>query len=548
MPSLVLITALALPIVGALALLFLDVPEQSERRWDSLPVLLTLTTVVAVLSLPESPVSWVQALRWLPPELGASPTLFADGLALRFVALLGLLGVAGTLAGGHVPGRDWGAALLVWGGAMGMVLAGNMLTLVLTWVICDVGVLMAALQSDDSLSGVLHRVAVNAAGGLVLVGSLITLSGLGAPGLGSEIAALPPRWLALFFLAGVIRAGVYPFHRSVYRSTDGPLLPGVVARVALALAGAYLWLRGLPILQDRIEWWSFLVIGGGLVALLSALLAWGTQDLRQLIPWLVGFQLGVILLNLGLSSHVTILLATLEFINLALAVTVLGVTAGMAAPMGRAARIWNRGLAFLALASLLGLPPTLGFVTRWGLYRHAVETASLATVLPVAVASGLLVAPLVAGLRRVEAPVPAGGSWPLVGSLLVGIPLLLVCVQPLLLAPLLAPLSDVPPYPVMAGLIRAADSALSVRVILMILIPVLSGYSLDRVHASLEESRAMSAFWRFLDLHWLYDLLVGAVVRAAAALGIILIFLQASSTVEWAILVALILLLLILRR
>jgi multicomponent Na+:H+ antiporter subunit A len=548
MPSLVLTTIIALPIVGALALLFLDVPEKLEGRWDSLPVLLTLTMVAAVLSLAEGPTSWVQALRWLPSALSAPPTLSADALGLRFAALLGLLGVAGTLAGGHIPGRHWGAAFLVWSGAMGMVVAGNLLTLVLAWVICDAGVLVAALQSDDSLSGVLHRVAVNAAGALMLLGGLIVLNGLGAPGLDSEIAALPPRWLALFFVAGVIRAGVYPFHRSAYRSTDGPLLPAVVARVALALAGTYLWLRGLPILQDRIEWWSFLVIGGGLVALLSALLAWGARDLRQLIPWLVGFQLGIILLNLGLGSHVTILLATLELINLALAVTVLGVTAGMAAPVGRAARIWNRGLAFLALASLLGLPPTLGFVTRWGLYRHAIETASLATVLPVAVAGGLLVAPLVAGLRRATAPAAADGSWSPVGSLLVGIPLLLACAQPLLLAPLLAPLSDVPPYPVMAGFIRAADSALSVRIILMILIPVLGGYSLERVHASLGESHAMSALWRFLDLHWLYELLVGAAVRAAVALGIILLFLQASSTVGWAILVGLILLLLVLRR
>jgi len=452
-----------------------------------------------------------------------------------------------TLSGSSISGRQWGAAILVWGGALGMVLADNLLTLFFGWMMCDAGILIASLQAKEPLTGIVNRIVVNLAGGMALLGGAIALRGQEATGLAHTISALPFRWLVWFLIAGAVRAGMYPFHRSTYPSTRSFLQPFALARVSVVLAGTYLWLRGLPAFQIQAAWWPFIVAAGGFIALISGLLAWSTRGSQQLLARIVEFELGVMLLNLGLNTHTTRLMAALELFNAVLGVAVLGTTIGAATQSGRIKRIWNQVLTFAALASILGLPPTVGFVARWGLYRHAWETASLSVVLPVAVAGGLLVAPLLNVLRSNEAVQSPIRGWQLAGTLLVGGVLIVVSVQPLFLSFILDPLVRVSPYPVMRSLIRGVDSGLGMRIVLLLLIPVLLGYSLDQVYASLGKSRAMEAISRFLDLGWLYEVLISAAVRAAIALGIILAFLQASSTVEWAILAVLILLLILLR-
>ena len=546
MPGLVLATILALPFIGALALLFLDVPPSGEPRRDSLPLLLVLTTFVAALSLPHIPLRWPEATQWLPFGLNAPLTLRINEVRHPFLWALGLVGIATTLSGAATPGRRWSGAVLVWGGALVMVLADNLLSLFLGWLMCDVGVLIAALQ-NESLSGILNRVVVNLAGGLILIGGALALRGRGVSGLAQSVNALPFRWLVLFLIAGAIRAGVYPFHRSAYPSTHAPLQPFALARVSAVLAGTYLWLQGWPALQLHDARWSLIVIAGGFIALISGLLAWGARNAASLLVDVIAFELGVILLNLGLNTHVTRLLALLELANVVLGVAVLGIAVGAATSTKRSERIVHQALIFLALAALLGLPPTVGFVARWGLYRHALETAALSTALPVAVASGLLVAPLLSLLRgQAAADAPAQG-WQYAGTLLLGGALLLVSAQPLLLSPVLAPLVQMSPYSMMRSLVRGASSGMGMRITLLLLVPVLFGYSLDQVHASLTKSQTLEAISRFLDLGWLYELLVSATLRAVIALGIILAFLQASSTVEWAMLAGLILLLILLR-
>ena len=547
MPGLVLIISLILPLVGAFVLLFLDVSSESAPRRDSLPVLFVLTTFVATLSLPHFPLRWEQATEWLPFGLDAPLVLATDAFRTPFLWALGLVGTATTLSGAAVSGRRWSAAILIWGGALIMVLADNLLTLFVGWLACDVGILIAALQADEPLIGVLNRVVVNLVGGLAFIGGALALRGQEVSGLAQAVNALPPRWLALFLVAGAVRAGVYPLHRSAYPPLRGTLQPFALARISTVLAGTYLWFRGLPALQIQDTWWSFILLAGGLITLISGLLAWNSRGVEQLLPRIVAFELGVVLLNLGMDTHVARLMATLELVNVVLSVAVLGITIGAATDVGRVERVWNQALAFLATASILGLPPTVGFVARWGLYRHALETASLSVVLPVAVACGLLVAPLWNALRTRKVPDEAARGWQWAGSLFLGGVLILLSVQPLLLAPLLDPFVQVSPYPVMRSLVRGVSPGVSLRVVLLLLVPILFGYSLDQAYVSLKRSRAMEALSRFLDLGWLYELLVSAALRAAIALGIILAFLQASSVVEWVILAVLVLLLILLR-
>ncbi|RME48265.1 MAG: hypothetical protein D6791_03735, partial [Chloroflexi bacterium] len=271
---------------------------------------------------------------------------------------------------------------------------------------------------------------------------------------------------------------------------------------------------------------------------------------RGLFPWLVGFELGVIVLALGFAAPNPTIVPALEMMNLLIAGSVFGLSLYINGGLeGRLARGWTQGLTFLAMASLLGLPPTPGFVARWALYRQAVEAGNVAPVLPIAVASGLLVPALLAAVREAN-------RWParrlpphaVVGLTIVGLPLAFLSAQPLFLSPVLDILTKLASYPIIAPLIRSADSRLSAKVIALILIPVLAGYSLDRVHDRWRAQNRFTWLWRLLSLEWLYDLLASTVLRAAIAVSILLTILELGSRMGVFVIVGLLLVLLMLRR
>lgn len=135
-----------------------------------------------------------------------------------------------------------------------------------------------------------------------------------------------------------------------------------------------------------------------------------------------------------------------------------------------------------------------------------------------------------------------------IGLTILGLPLLLVSAQPLILAPILDIVTSVTSYSVMVRLIRGASASESAQILALIVVPVLVGYSLDRVHDRSRAYSQLDSLWRFLSLRWLYDLLASTVIRAAIAVSILLTFLELGSMLGWVVVVGLLLVLLVLRR
>lgn len=548
MPNIAPLTMVVLPLLGAGALLLIGEGYRYRTR-DPLPALIAGAVFAASLLLSERAPTQ-EVIPWPSVQVfGSRPAILVDQFALPFVFGLVLVAIAATIVGDNLSGRNWAMALLLWGGSLCIVISANPLTLLLSWVLCEIALIGASLLSREPRL-LVYRLVAGGAGAVVLL--LLARQAGSHPmvDLQTALAGLTPRWIAAFFAVGAIRMGLYPLHLAGFGQTDAPLVPLVLGRLATAVAGLYLWFRGFTIINSLPSHMEYLVAVGGLAVLVSAFAAWGARSERSLLPWLVGFELGVMVVALSFADPQLTMLAALEMLNLLLAGGIFGLSLyAIGSVDGRRTRGWVRGLAFLATASLLGLPPTPGFVARWGLYRQTIEAGDVAAILPIAVASGLLVPSLFAALRPTHRrPVGGRSNHAIVGLTILGLPLVLVSAQPLLLAPVLDAVTNGPSYPVLAHLIRGASSRMSGQIIALIVIPVLAGYSLDHIHARWRAHGELDSLWRFLSLDWLYDLLASTVLRAAIAVSILLTFLELGSALGWAVVASLLLVLLVLRR
>jgi formate hydrogenlyase subunit 3/multisubunit Na+/H+ antiporter MnhD subunit len=549
MHNIVLIVPIALPLLGAGTLLFLGEGTRHRSR-DPLPALIAGTVFAAAVLLAEHIPTQTEPLPW--PSIrafGSPPAILVDQFALVFVFALALLAIAATITGDTLGGQKWAMSILLWGGCLGIVISANPLMLLLSWIVCEFALIGASLITRESRL-LMYRLAAGGAGVAVLVLLAIRAEGHPPANLQTVLAGLSPRWIAAFFAVGAIRMGLYPLHLASFGETDAPLAPLVLGRLAGALAGLYLWFRAFTAVRGLPPQIEYLAVVGGVAALISAMTAWGARGKRSLFSWLVGFELGVIVVAQGLAVPERSILAALEMLNLLLAGSVFGLSLhAIDGIEGCWTRGWVRGLGFLAMASLLGLPPTPGFVARWGLYRQAIETGHLAPILPVVVAGGLLVPALLSANRvRRGRPVRRLSGRAVAGLTILGLPLVLASAQPLLLTPILDIMTNVKSYAIMAPLIRAASTRLSAQVIALIVVPALVGYSLDRVYDRWRARGRLDPLRRFLSLEWLYDVLASTGLRAAIAVSILLTFLELGSTVGLVAVAGLLVVLMMLRR
>ena len=102
--------------------------------------------------------------------------------------------------------------------ALFFIFSSNLLTVVLTWVMMDLVMLIrSALRPENTDTSISLNVRDNRARGLSLLGALLLMVGLlpaGPSGPGQQLAlgTLPYETALLMLVAAAIRAGAYPFH------------------------------------------------------------------------------------------------------------------------------------------------------------------------------------------------------------------------------------------------------------------------------------------------------------------------------------------------
>lgn len=363
------------------------------------------------------------------PTVGISLTLRLDGLSLMFTGLIAGVGALIVLfAGAYLKGNPrlgyFVALILAFMGSMlGLVLAGDVLTLFVFWELTSVcSFLLIGFDNTRRRArrSALQALAVTGGGGLALLVGLIWLSQLAGSTELSSILAEGDRIrshaayvpvLVLVLLGAFTKSAQFPFHFWLPNAMEAPTpVSAYLHSATMVKAGVYLLARLYPALAGTELWSTVLVSFGGITFVLGAALALAKTDLKQILAQTTVSSLGLLVMLLGLGTDKAVKAAMTYLLAHALFKGALFMVAGgVDHEAGTRELTKLRGLrktmpitataAGLAAFSMAGLPPFAGFLAKEVAYAATLANGWSVTLLSVVGNTFMMGAALAAGIR-----------------------------------------------------------------------------------------------------------------------------------------------------
>ena len=344
----------------------------------------------------------VESYQWIP-ELALNLTVRLD--VLSWVMSLIVTGVGSLVLiyctryfEDEEPalGR-FAAILLAFAGAMyGLVIADDVFLLFVFWEATTVfSYLLIGHYTwlKSSRGAALQALLVTTFGGLVMLVGLVLLAVETGTSRLSEIVADPPSGalattaVMLVLVGALSKSAIVPFHFWLPGAMAAPTpVSAYLHAAAMVKGGIYLIARMAPGFADVPGWREVLVILGVLTMLVGGWTALRQTDLKLVLAHGTVSQLGFLTVIVGYGTRdaaltgLALLLAHALFKStLFLAVGIIDHRAGTRdlrklSGLGREAPVLATVVA-IALASMSGLPPTLGFVAKEGVFTALLEDA-----------------------------------------------------------------------------------------------------------------------------------------------------------------------------
>ena len=344
-----------------------------------------------------------QSVEWVP-GLGLGLDLRMDGFSLLMAALISGVGVLvfaysrWYFSDRPGLGRFAGTLTAFAGAMLGVVLADNLLVLYVFWELTSVtSYLLIGFEDDKGAAraAALHALLVTAAGGLAMLGGFVLVGQAAGTYSLSAILSDPPSGtvvsagLMLVLLGAFTKSAQAPFHSWLPGAMAAP--PPVSAYLhsaTMVKAGVYLIARLAPAFSVTVGFWRPLVITVGLVTmLLGGYRALRQHDLKLLLAYGTVSQLGLMVVLVGagrpdltFAGAALILAHSLFKAALFLVVGVvdhqahsrdLRVLTGLGARMPA-----TFAMAAVTVASMAGIPPLLGFISKEAVYEAMLHTGS----------------------------------------------------------------------------------------------------------------------------------------------------------------------------
>lgn len=337
-------------------------------------------------------------MEWIP-TLGINLSFRLDGLSLIFSILILLIGYLVVIyTGGYLHGhaklhKFYSFLLLFMGSMLGVVLAGNVMTLFVFWEMTSISsYLMIGFHHEDQTSRkkALQALLVTGLGGLALLAGLVLLGQV----VGSyefheilnsqEAVHQSPFYLAIVILVlggCFTKSAQVPFHFWLPNAMAAPTpVSSYLHSATMVKAGVYLMARLTPCLGGTETWQTTLTLFGAATMLLGAFLGLWQTDLKKILAYTTLSVLGILTMLIGLGTELALQAAMIFLIGHALYKAALFMTAG-SVDHGTGSRDVEllRGLrkvmpftaaaAGLAALSKSGFPPFFGFIGKEYVYK-----------------------------------------------------------------------------------------------------------------------------------------------------------------------------------
>ncbi|MEW6523366.1 MAG: proton-conducting transporter membrane subunit [Bacillota bacterium] len=335
------------------------------------------------------------------PPLGLS--FRADPLGFFMAATMSLVWLMVTVYSlaymekEHHKKRYYPFLILTLSGSLGVVLTGDMFSLFLFFELMSLTayVLIIHEQSHEAMKAGYKYLIMTILGSLALFFAIIAVYEIsGTLIIGRGIIGWPsPLALGAFvaFLLGFgIKAGMFPLH--VWLPDAHPVAPSPASALLSGLmlkTGAYGLIRviynvyGISLLQ-RTNWMQILVWLAAITILLGSSVAILQDDIKRRLAYSSIGQMGYILLGMGLMSERALFGAVFHIFGHALMKSALFLAAGaMIHKTHRRSIADLEGIGYrmpltlgaftLSALAMIGIPPLVGFLSKWELSLGALD-------------------------------------------------------------------------------------------------------------------------------------------------------------------------------
>jgi multicomponent Na+:H+ antiporter subunit A len=347
------------------------------------------------------------ALSWIP-TLGIDLSFRLDGLSLIFAILILLIGSLIVIyTGGYLHGHEklhrfYMFLLMFMGSMLGLVLAGNVITMFVFWEMTSItSYLLIGFHHEDlkSRKKALQALLVTGLGGLSLLAGLVLLgqvagtyefSGILAAG---DVIQNSPFYIPIIILVlggAFTKSAQIPFHFWLPNAMAAPTpVSAYLHSATMVKAGIYLMARLTPALGGTDVWQTTLTLFGATTMLLGAFLGLWQTDLKRILAYTTLSVLGILTMLIGLGTELALQAAIIFLIGHALYKAALFMTAGsvdhgtgtrdVRVLRGlRKAMPFTAAAAGLAALSKSGFPPFFGFIGKEYVYKSSLALESAA--------------------------------------------------------------------------------------------------------------------------------------------------------------------------
>jgi NADH-quinone oxidoreductase subunit L len=308
------LAAVFIPWLGALAVWWAG----DDRRLAQHALAIVFALVTAVLSLMLLPLVSPQTVLTLPAgRYFGDFTFVLDGLGVFLAIIAAGIGALAVIfsvdymEGEAQLGRYYSLILLFIGAMIGLVLTGSLLLLFFFWEItafCSYALISFHNDDPKAVSGGIRALIVTQVGGVgLLAGALAIFGVLGNFQIGQFLAQakdLPPGILRLmafgFLFAAAAKSAQVPFHTWLPDAMEAPTpVTALIHAATMVNAGVYLLARFYPAFSPVPGWKLAVVVVGVVSALLAALMALATADIKRVLAYSTISQLGYMVYAIG---------------------------------------------------------------------------------------------------------------------------------------------------------------------------------------------------------------------------------------------------------
>ncbi len=414
-PLILLIGALLAPLVGVF-----------RHRW-SYPLALTAVAAdagVSIWALAETvdggPISY-ELGGWAPPigiEYIVDPLSGFFATVVAVVALVVMVGARGMVEE-EMPEKEvpyFSTALLMLAGFQGIIVTGDLFNL---FVFLEIGSLagyaLVAVGEKPSPVAAFRWLLLGATGAsLYLLGLWFVYNLTGSLNMADVAAILPSAWdnpglvigLSLMVVGMGIKMALFPLHGWLPDAyTQAPSASSALIAPVGTKVGSYVLIRLLffvftpALIRDRLPVTDVLLWLSAAGILYGSIMAIAQRELKRMLAYSSVAQVGYIGLGIGLANPVALIGAVLHVANHAFMKGALFMVAGnLRSRLGhsdinrlnalvRKRMPWTMAAFTVGALSMIGVPPTGGFFSKWYLASGAIDAGQWIMVVVIMVSS-----------------------------------------------------------------------------------------------------------------------------------------------------------------